>query len=104
MGVDTTVYTIHGIRIPYDDKLTDILYERDSLNEYYIADGMNGEYIIIGAILTSFDQYSEGFEEIDISSFGDRRAKVIRKFKEEMPELVQRIDTEWSLFSFIHFA
>lgn len=56
MGVNITHYVVFGIRVDFDD-----VKDREDLEKYYdgfdgitlIADGMNGEYAVLGRIVAS---------------------------------------------------
>ncbi len=111
MGVSTTMYTVFGVKIQFDSDFIDQA-EADgvyhTLEKYIIADGMGGEYIVVGKVL--FDSGDmrwdapEGFEEIDVTALEDGRAEVVAAFNEHLPDRRGILDQPWKLFSFVHYS
>lgn len=109
MGVDITAYTVYGVKIDYYSDFCDAYYEDDDVNcemqEYVVADGMGGQYIVLGAKLFHGCAYDdEGFEIINISALQEKKEEVILAFKKHMPEYVHLLDGEWQILAFMRYS
>jgi hypothetical protein len=110
MGVSQNVYTVYGVKVDYDNSLSDLMYEGDQYAEFekiVIADGMGGEYMVIGAIL--FDsgdarwEPMEGFAEIDITDLPGKQAEVREQFTRLAEPYARLLDAPWKLMTFVHY-
>lgn len=109
MGVDVTAYTVYGVKIDYDNEFCDAYYEDDDVNaamqEYVVADGMGGRYIVLGAKLFHGCAYDDaGFEIIDISALQEKKEEAIMAFKKHMPGYAHMLDGDWQILAFMHYS
>lgn len=106
MGVDVATYTVFGVKLPYDDDFTDAMYAGDAYREvedFVVADGMSGEYIVIGKKLFDSEK-SEEFQAIDIGTLPAAEGEVRQKFAEHFPTRLAMLDGPWQLMTFVHYS
>lgn len=100
MGVDVTTYVIYGIGIDgYDSEMADKLCDE----EFFIGDGMSGEYMYIGTKLYASD--NESAIEVDINSFPLLESNLRELFNKKYPEYVHYIEgKKFKIYSFLHYS
>jgi hypothetical protein len=117
MGIDTYFYTIHGVKIPWNDEFHSEYYEAydsvcdDSDTPWLLADGMGGEYCIFGTPLFTSGNLRWGFEEgdfykeLDLQNLNELEVKYREEFGKKFPKHVHLLGSEpFKLISLIHFS
>lgn len=112
MSVNTTVYTIYGVKV--SENLADKIYglikshakendldEYDLQDEFYndfpVQDFMNGTYSILGKVLFSYDPLEFDSDElvgIDVLDLPNYEKEVREKITKEYPYLKDFLDEE----------
>ncbi|MNJ90250.1 hypothetical protein D3C87_78450 [compost metagenome] len=86
MGTQRKDYVILGANIGYDNFNEDMFENFQKQDDFiYLMDGMNGEYLIVGKVLATGDEF-EGFVEIyeyDLDS------KEIKKLSESVKIMIK---------------
>lgn len=110
MSVNATFYVVHGTKIPYDAKLADALYDYQDKYGYrelpFVADGMMGEYIVLGNILYSADaREGEEFREIPLSEVtSQNEAQYRMKFAEVFPDHIHKLEHPFEILAFVNYS
>jgi hypothetical protein len=110
MSVDLSFYTVFGLKSDWNDDFIDAyneIYETfDGNTVEVVMDGMCGEYIVFGEVLSSDSQFQEdtSFTEINISALEDRETRYKTKFKEDYPDFYHLIDKPFKLICFTHYS
>jgi hypothetical protein len=104
MGVDVTAYTVYGVKLDYDSELVDTIYDKDE-NDMIVADGMCGEYVVLGKILQSHDTCGNPeFVFTDLNKLPEYEAEYKKDFQEKFPEFFHLVDKPFRLMSFLHYS
>lgn len=105
MGVDVQFYTVYGIKLSYDE-CEEIIEELYESNLECVVDGMMGEYVVLGSILSSFYAYGdeEQFTEMNVSNLEELKTKYKEKFNIMFPESKHLIEGEWKILTFVHYS
>lgn len=115
MGVSMNVYTAYGVKIEYDNELSDKYYDKWVDENYLpidiIFDSMGGKYIIIGKIL--FDSGDErygweggdDFKIINFEEFDKIKQNVLKEFEIAFPDFIHLLkDKKFELFTFKYYS
>lgn len=116
MGISTTYYTVYGVSIPYDNEMSDLLYEADLYKEFedegpcsIITDGMSGKYMVIGKILFDggdlrWGDYKDTWAEISVSKdvLSMHKTLATEKFLKHFPDGKKYLKGPWKLITFMH--
>jgi len=112
MGVDTTFYTVYGVKVPWDDTFSEVYEEvyEDPDTPWILLDSMTGEYMIFGVLLFNSGSMRWGFEgdqsmEISLDNL-DRIAQVYcRNFAQCFPKFEHLVKQEdFKLMSVVHYS
>ncbi len=112
MGISTNIYTIHGIKIPFDESFNDAYDEvYNDLKINIIIDGMSGEYMVFGIMLFNSGDIRYGLEGGDnfkelksLEELIKPRDEYIEEFCKYLPEFRNLIDIPWTFFTFTHYS
>ena len=111
MGVNTYHYSFYGVKIPYNEALSELFDEvgeiAEEASEMILFDGMGGRYTIIGAKLFEMDEYGEGseFTTIALDSLPQIETEYRAKFAKYFPEFKHLIDgKKFELMVFAHYS
>ena len=115
MGINTHYYTVYGIKHPeYTDEMCEALDEKDDAlcgnpDLDVIADGMGGDYTIIGKILFDsgdlrYNDILDTFVEINPSHLKMYKVKATNAFNELFPDLTHMTEGEWKLMTLVHYS
>ena len=115
MGINTHYYTVYGIKHPeYTNELSETLDEKyDELEANpdvdVIADGMGGQYTIIGKILFDsgdlrYNDIEDTFVEINPAHLKMYKVKATNAFNELLPDLKHMTEGEWKLMTLVHYT
>jgi hypothetical protein len=111
MGTNINDYLVYGRKVLWDNEFMDA-YEKnwDDHIINVIADGMSGEYIVIGPIIwESYNHRWDGdsntsFSDIDVFNLPKLEAEYKQMFREEYPEYSHWVDQPFTLFAFTHYS
>jgi len=108
MGVDCTIYLMHGVKIDWDDDLNEALNDDPlyaAMNDSMVLDAMGGEYMWFGNILASGD-YAEAVDYVlDPETFVSKEAEYRAKFKKLLPDFEHLIkDKKFEYHFFSHYS
>lgn len=114
MGVNLHFYVYYGVKIEYDESLSEAYEEvYESIDGASILfDGMSGEYVVIGKRLWdsgdaryAYDE-SDGFAKIpmDLDYLANIRKEFKDMFRERFPNFMHIVDQKWELLCFPHFS
>ena len=105
MGVDVTFYTVYGIKLESNQEFLDEYYDLDPRDLDVINDGMSGEYMVLGKVLSSLDEFSNiQFKEISLVNLDSLKAQYKSKFKEYFPKYWKLVNKEFKLLCFVHYS
>jgi hypothetical protein len=112
MGVSTNFYTIHGIKIAWDDVFSDMYNEvyDDEDTPYVLIDGMSGEYMIFGTVLFDSGDARWGFEdgdsykEIDLCELTIHENEYKESFNEKFSQFSHYMDQPFKLMTITHYS
>jgi hypothetical protein len=115
MGVSTHIYAYLGVKIAWDDALWDIfdsweMSGRDNEIPEYLADDMDGKYIVLGRRLYNSGNARYGFEhgdyhkDIDTSQFPEQEALYKSQFRVMFPQFAHYMDPPFKLLMFSHWS
>jgi len=110
MGIDVHVYTIFGVKVPWDDQFVDDyddVYERCPID--VIMDGMGGEYLVFGKNLFSRPNFrwgdgGDGFTTISPESLPEIEAEYRREFSKWFPQHTALVEQPFKILSFTHYS
>ena len=125
MGINTNVYTIYGIRLPWSDEFNNAntAIEEQLADEFgygkpypddrqisAIFDELTGDYIILGKILYDSGDFRycedmNDYTEIDVSSLENYKKEYLAKFHALYPDFASLVEgKEWKLINIIHYS
>ena len=111
MGVSTNIYTYYGVKIPYNEELSesyDEVYNNPNVPDI-LFDGMSGEYIILGERLYDSGDFrydmedGDTWKEIDIGMLPAYEILYKEKFAKFFPKLTHLLDKPFKLITFTHY-
>jgi hypothetical protein len=112
MGVSTNFYTVYGVKLDWHDELHaayDEVYDHSDTPNI-IADGMGGDYIILGTVLYDSGDARYGFDggdqmkEIDLDSLAGLAAEYREQFTAKFPQFAALVATPFKLIAFAHYS
>ena len=124
MGVNINVYTIYGIKTPWDDAFHEEYERIEEILVYefgygkplpadrqieVLIDGMSGEYFIFGKILYDSGDFRycddmNDYQELNLNEFEQIKQDYILNFNRLYPNFSHLIqDKEWKLLNLIHY-
>lgn len=112
MGTSTHVYTMWGVKIPWDDEFNEaheLVYDDPDLPDM-IFDGMSGEYVVLGKILFDSGDFRWGFDKGDIWKTIDPAslAKIESEYREafcrKFPKFTHLLNQPFELHMFLHWS
>lgn len=104
MGVDITNYVVYGIKREYTEDLSDVVEECYENNIDMVADGMCGDYVVFGPILSQIEENSnDNFKTVDINDLEEKREQYMKDFTKLFPDHAHILDGEWKILSFAHY-
>ena len=112
MGISTNFYTIHGIKIDWDDDFNEAYDQAfdDADTPYVLVDGMCGEYMVFGTVLFDSGDMRWGFEdgdqyrEIDVPSLTQLEYDYKESFRRKFSRFKHLIDEPFKLMTLAHFS
>lgn len=125
MGINTHVYTVYGVKLPWDDAFDESYEEIEEalIDEFgygkpqpadrqieVIRDSMMGEYMILGPILYDSGDFRycedmNNYQEIDIDNLDDKWEDYKEMFLKLYPDHAHLIAFDApSLINFIHYS
>lgn len=111
MGVSTNIYTYYGVKIPYDNELSEA-YEEHYENPQapdILFDDMCGKYIVLGVRLYNSGDMRYGMEdgdhwkEIDLGMLPKHQIEYKEAFKQFYPQFMHLLDKPFKLITFTHY-
>lgn len=111
MGISTHYYTIHGVKLDWNDDFNeayDEVYD-DEDTPFTLIDCMECEYIILGTPLFDsgdlrWGEDGETFAEIDLNALSDFERDYKQKFIEKFPEFSGLMNKPFKLMTLVHFS
>jgi hypothetical protein len=118
MGISTNFYTVYGVRIEYDNELSDILYDGDELINQIndspdidiIADFMAAEYFVVGKLLFKggdmrWGDIDDTWTETEYNALPEIKEKALSEFKRILPKFAHFVEEqEWKIITFMHLS
>ena len=112
MGVSCHFYTIHGIKIAWDESFNEAYDEVyiDKDTPFILFDGMGGEYIIFGNIIFNSGDMRWGFEdgdsfrEIDMLQIPIDEIAYKEFFKKKFPNFAHYMETPFKIMTLVHYS
>lgn len=115
MGINTHYYTVYGIKHhEYTGEMCEALDEKyfgleSNPDVDVIADGMGGNYTIIGKILFDsgdlrYNDIEDTFVEINPAHLKMYKVKATNAFKQLFPDLAHLTEGEWKLMTLVHYS
>jgi len=112
MGVSTNFYTVYGVKTEWNDEFheayDDVYNDEDTPN--VIADGMSGEYIVLGIVLYDSGDMRWGFEkgdsfkEVELETLSNMERQYKSQFTAKFPQFSHLLDTTFKLMTFAHYS
>jgi hypothetical protein len=110
MGISTNYYTVHGIKLPWNNEFAEAhneVYDDDT--PFVLFESYECEYIILGTPL--FDsgdlrwmEIEDNFTEIDLSVLSSLESKYKQEFITKFPEFVLLVEQPFKLMTFVHYS
>ena len=112
MGVSIRYYTIYGVKLEYNKKLSSSLYEEamdDDDCPFILSDGMNGKYTILGKVLYNSGDLRWGddgddYVEVDLDSLSDYETQYRQEFIAKFPNFATLLDHPFKLMTLVHYS
>lgn len=112
MGVSTNFYTVFGLKTEWNDKFHEAYDDAysDEDTPMVIADGMGGDYIVLGTVLYDSGDMRWGFEkgdsfkEIEIETLSIKEQEYKAKFIAKFPQFRGLMDAPFKLMTFAHYS
>lgn len=114
MGVSLNIYVVYGVKIPWDQNLSDKFEEyweqnRESELPEHQFDGMSGEYMVLGSQLFDSGDFrynleaGDSFKKHDIKDLVHMERTYKTRFSRLFPEFVHIMDMPFELIMFAHY-
>ena len=111
MGIDTHYYTIHGVKLDWNDDFTqayDEVYDDDD-TPFVLLESMCGEYMILGNVLYDsgnlrWGETEDVFVEIDIQKLGELELQYRKDFIAKFPQFEKFVYGPFKLMTFVHYS
>ena len=111
MGISTNYYTVHGIKLEWNDEFNeayDEVYD-DADTPFVLIDGMSGEYIILGKILYDsgdlrYGETEDSFVEINLDILPDIEMDYKQEFIAKFPQFKNLVTEDFKLMTFVHYS
>ena len=110
MGIDVNVYTVFGVKAPWNDEFVDDyddVYDKCPVD--IIMDGMSGEYLILGKHIFSSPNFrwndgdGDAMTFTGVSDFAKIEQEYRAEFAKWFPQHVNLLDDEFKLITFTHY-
>lgn len=111
MGISTHYYTMHGIKLGWDDDFheayDDVYGDEDT--PFVLLESMCGEYMIFGNILYDsgdlrWGEITDSFVEIDIEKLAEYELKYKKEFIAKFPQFEKFMYEPFNLMTFVHYS
>jgi hypothetical protein len=111
MGISTHYYTVHGVKLEWNDEFNeayDEVYD-DEDTPIVILDSMSGEYMVFGKILYDsgdlrWSNFKDAFVEIDLNSLTDIEIDYKKEFIGKFPQFASLVEQPFKLMTFVHYS
>lgn len=111
MGISTNYYTVHGLRLEWNDEFNEAYDEVYDVADtpFVLIDGMSGEYIILGKILYDsgdlrWGETEDSFVDIDLDTLPALESKYKQEFIAKFPEFASLVEQPFKLMTFVHYS
>lgn len=115
MSVKTNVYFYYGVRIPYNDDLSEFYSEENDCGEEtaeMLFDGMGGKYMILGPMIGHIiDNYNDDIDTISLTPDEllekclSLKKVWLEKFESQFPDFMYLIENkEWKYHILTHYS
>jgi len=111
MSTQTCDYVMWGIKQKFDEELNELLHDYmldDIKIPDVIADGMSGEYMMLGKILRESPDLSSGgpgsLMLLDVSELPVLESEYRELFQQTFPDFVHLLDQPFRLIAFTHWS
>jgi hypothetical protein len=112
MGVSTHIYGVYGIRIDWNDQLSELydeVYDQPDV-PHVISDGMMGEYMVLGHQFYNSGDIRYGMEDgdqfkaLDVSKLAELEQNYKQNFIKYFPTLVDLMTPPFEIIVFTHWS
>jgi hypothetical protein len=111
MGIDTHYYTMHGVRMKWDDDFAqayDEVYDDDD-TPFVLLESMCGEYMFFGNVLYDsgnlrWGDMEDTFVEIDVHKLGEQELQYRKEFIAKFPQFEKFMYEPFKLMTFVHYS
>lgn len=111
MGISTNYYTVHGVKLEWNDEFHEAYDEvyNDEDTPIVNFESICGEYIILGKILYDsgdlrWGDLKDAFVEIDLDSLSDIEADYKKEFIAKFPKFASLVEKPFKLMTFVHYS
>lgn len=113
MGISTNIYVVYGVRTGWHDEFMEVEMERtydDPDAPRVIADGMGGDYMVMGEVLFDSGDFRWGMENgdwlgyIDLASLPEIEQAYRERWARYYPDHLEMINQPFRLFAFTHLS
>jgi hypothetical protein len=111
MGISTNIYGYFGIKIDWDDALSDAydnVYDDHDTPDCQL-DGMSGDYMVFGERLYNSGDFRWGMEDgdgckrIELDKLPQIEAEYKAKFVKKFPDFAHLMDRPFEIIIFTHY-
>lgn len=111
MGIDTHYYTMHGIKLDFNNEFCEAHNEvyRDDDTPFVLFDAMSAEYMILGTVLYDsgnlrWGDLNNSVVEIDIQKLGELELQYRKQFIAKFPQFESLVIEPFKLMTLVHYS